>query len=111
MILINNTEVNLVYLTLNESVSITNPVYTFIATSEATLQDIDFVLTVLESNDRWDVCEIDGTLFNEGQYKYSVKVDDEVIESGMMVVTDGDLKGYESVISYNGTKKYREYKP
>ena len=109
MILITKDEVNTVYLTLSESVSVTDPVYTFKATSVATLNEIEFELNITETSKRWDACEIDGGLFKNGDYTYEVIYEGDKIEEGILIVIDGSERGFKSLKSYDGAKKFGEY--
>lgn len=99
MIVINNIGVNYVYLTLGEA-NISTPTYLFKTTKSATGEKIEFELNVVETGTRWDKCEIDGTQFNTGQYNYEVTESGKLIEIGLMVVTDEQPTGWDSLVQY-----------
>lgn len=106
MIVINNQAgVQLVYLTLSENTTISTPVYLFTALAKDTNELVEFTLTVIESNSRWDVCQIDGSLFVEGQYTYEAKetTESKIVERGLLFVNN-PLKatGWDSYEENNG---------
>ena len=100
MVVINNqTGVQLVYLTLSENTATSTPVYSFSATSKDRNIKVTFDLIVIESNSRWDVCEIDGSLFEEGQMTYEVTETTigNVVERGLLISNDSSqVSGWDS---------------
>ena len=109
MIVLNNTGINNVYLTLSEGIDIINPDYYFKAKSKESGKIVEFNLTVLESNPRWDKCEIDGTLFKVGQYTYQVFLNDNVIENGLISVNNDKVRGWDSFVEYNSETERGQY--
>jgi hypothetical protein len=104
MIVIDNTGANTVYLTLSENTTVSAPVYSFSATAKDTNVTVEFDLTILDSNSRWDVATIDGTLFEEGQHVYEVteKTESKIVERGQLIVNDpSQTTGWDSYVQYD----------
>lgn len=105
MVIINISGVNEIALTLKEKTTASAPVYLF----EARAKDRNNVitidpLTVIDTNDRWDQVQIDGTLFKAGQFSYKVteKTTGDIVENGLLnAINEPRLGGWDSLSQYD----------
>jgi len=103
MIVIYKTGLNTVALTLGENTNVSSPVYIFTANEKATNVNVEFTLDVVKSNERWDICQIDGNLFDGNQYTYQVteQTENKIVERGLLVAVSDALKGWDSYVEYD----------
>jgi len=105
MIVIKNSGANYVALTLSENTTVVAPEYLFEATAKDTNELITIdPLTIIEENERWEITEIDGSLFKSEQYSYKVieKSESKIVERGLLnAVDDPRQSGWDSFIQYD----------
>jgi len=105
MVIIDNSGANNVALTLNENTTASAPEYLFEATAKDTNVKVTIdPLTVIESNERWDLVELDGTLFKSKQYSYQVteKTESKIVERGLLNALDQPrTSGWDSFPQYD----------
>jgi len=104
MVIINISGSNTVYLTLAERATVSDPEYLFEAVSKSTNKKVSFALDVTSSNNRYDICSIDGTLFKAAQYVYQVYQiqDNKLIETGLLTAFDPSVvSGWDAQTEYN----------
>ena len=105
MIVLNNSGTNQIAVTLKENTTVSVPDYLFEAVAkDSNVKVIIDPLPVLSSSDRWDVVEIDGTLFKSIQYTYQIteKTTSKIVERGLLnAINEPRTSGWKSFVQYD----------